>query len=214
MDQYEAPNKRGATPIVMTTFHQAESWCASRGKRLCTEQEFETACEGPQLMPFFYGWSVDGSVCNTSRKWRQFDDTALRAGGETSQREVKRLWQGWPSGHGERCRTQDGIYDLLGNVEEWVVSRAHRKYRGALMGGWWAKPWVGCRSVNDAHYTHFAFYQVGFRCCADPISSEKHLALSLPPSMDILRAPQHPYIHAIPDWITASTPAPYIVSWM
>ena len=36
------------------------------------------------------------------------------------------------------------------------------------MGGFWAKPWTGCRGTNDAHEPSFEFYETGFRCCADP----------------------------------------------
>jgi len=168
MDMYEAPNVRGAKPYVMRTFHQATAWCQERGKRLCSEQEFETACEGAQQLPYFYGWQVDGSICNTRKPWLAFDASALDGGGDRANKESDRLWQGATSGEFERCRTPDGISDLLGNVEEWVVSRKGRRYPGALMGGFWAKPWVGCRGTNDAHQPSFAFYEVGWRCCADP----------------------------------------------
>ena len=66
-----------------------------------------------------------------------------------------------------RCGTSDGIYDLVGNVEEWVQSRASRRWPETLIGGFWAKPWTGCRGANDAHETTFRFYKTGFRCCAD-----------------------------------------------
>lgn len=168
MDQFEAPNQRGARPLVMKDFHQSQRWCADRGKRLCTEEEFETACEGPDLRPFFYGFVVDASVCNTSKPWLAFDAKALDSGGDKARKEVERLWQGSVSGAYERCRTRDGIYDLIGNVEEWVASRKGRRWPGALMGGFWAKPWVGCRGTNDAHRPSFVFYEVGWRCCADP----------------------------------------------
>jgi hypothetical protein len=36
------------------------------------------------------------------------------------------------------------------------------------MGGFWAKPWTGCRGTNDAHEPSFTFYETGFRCCAEP----------------------------------------------
>jgi hypothetical protein len=36
------------------------------------------------------------------------------------------------------------------------------------MGGFWAKPWTGCRGTNDAHEPRFTFYETGFRCCAEP----------------------------------------------
>ncbi len=167
MDQFEAPNQRGARPLVMKSFFEAKAWCEQRNKRLCTEEEFETACEGPDLRPYLYGSQVDVHVCNSDKHWQAFDDAALLAGGETARKEVDRLWQGAPSGSYSRCRTRDGIYDLLGNVEEWVTSRRGRRRPGALMGGFWAKPWTGCRGTNDAHEPTFVFYEVGWRCCAD-----------------------------------------------
>jgi len=167
MDPYEAPNERGARPFVMKDFHQSQQWCETRGKRLCSEQEFETACEGPQVEPYFYGWAVDTSVCNSNKPWKAFDGAKLNAGGADARKEVERLWQGTASGAMPRCRTRDGIYDLLGNVEEWVTSRQGRRWPGALMGGFWAKPWTGCRGTNDAHEPKFTFYEVGFRCCKD-----------------------------------------------
>jgi formylglycine-generating enzyme required for sulfatase activity len=170
MDAFEAPNQPGARPLVMMDFFQSQAWCQSRGKRLCSEQEFETACEGPQLEPYFYGWSVDASVCNSNKPWKPFDAAKLHSGGADARKEVERLWQGTPSGAMPRCRTRDGIYDLLGNVEEWVTARSGRRWPGALMGGFWAKPWTGCRGTNDAHEPRFVFYQVGFRCCKDPVS--------------------------------------------
>lgn len=168
MDQFEAPNERGAKPFVMKDFGQAQRWCSERGKRLCSEEEFETACEGVDLRPYFYGFAVDPAICNASKPWLAFDAKALDAGGEKARKEVDRLWQGSNSGEYERCRTREGIYDLIGNVEEWVTSRKGRRWPGALMGGFWAKPWVGCRGTNDAHRPTFAFYEVGWRCCADP----------------------------------------------
>ena len=52
---------------------------------------------------------------------------------------------------------------MMGNVEEWVTSRKGRRYKGALMGGFWSKPWTGCRGTNDAHEEAFVFYETGFR---------------------------------------------------
>lgn len=169
MDVFEAPNQRGARPLVMKSFPEAMRWCGDRGKRLCSEAEWETACESGDERPWLYGWKVDKTVCNSDKSWRQFDERRLQGGGEEGQREVARLWQGAGSGDYEACRTPAGIHDLLGNVEEWVTSSRPRKFRGALMGGFWAKPWTGCRGTNDAHEPeHFRFYEVGFRCCQDP----------------------------------------------
>ena len=167
MDQFEAPNVRGADPLVMATFPEASAWCVAHGKRICAEAEWETACESGDERPFLWGWRVAADVCNTDKPWLAFDEAALMAGGEGAARETKRLWQGSPSGEYASCRTKDGIYDLLGNVEEWVSSSRARRYPEGIMGGFWAKPWVGCRGTNDAHEPNFRFYEVGFRCCSE-----------------------------------------------
>lgn len=168
MDQFEAPNQRGAKPLVMQSFETAAAWCAARGKRMCTEQEWELACEGPERRPFAYGWRVDRTICNSDKAWRPVDERKLGASGEVARREVERLWQGAPSGAYPGCVSPFGIFDMMGNVEEWVASRRGRRWPGALMGGFWAKPWTGCRGTNDAHEPKFMFYETGFRCCADP----------------------------------------------
>lgn len=170
MDVFEAPNRRGERPLVMKTATEAAQWCGSRGKRLCAESEWETACESGDERPWFYGWALDDGVCNTSRPWKAFDAGRLAAGGEEAASEVERLWQGAASGAYASCRTAAGINDLMGNVEEWVTSSRKRRWGTALMGGFWSKPWVGCRGTNDAHEPSFRFYEVGFRCCADPLS--------------------------------------------
>lgn len=168
MDQFEAPNIRGEKPLVMRSFPEAEAFCAAKGKRVCSEAEWETACESGDERPWQYGWSVDKKACNSDKAWREVDEAALMAGGDAAKNEVRKLWQGLPSGQLESCRTPQGIYDLMGNVEEWVSSSRKRRYRAALMGGFWAKPWTGCRGTNDAHDpANFRFYEVGFRCCKE-----------------------------------------------
>ena len=168
MDQFEAPNRRGAKPFVMKSFENARTWCAQRSKRVCSEQEFELACEGPDSRPLAYGWRVDRKLCNSAKGWRAFDVAKLSAGGEDTKNEIERLWQGSVSGHYLTCVSPFGIFDMMGNVEEWVSTRTGRRFGGALMGGFWAKPWTGCRGTNDAHETTFTFYETGFRCCAAP----------------------------------------------
>jgi formylglycine-generating enzyme required for sulfatase activity len=168
MDQFEAPNTRGARPLVMQSYKTAKQWCARRNKRVCTEQEWEFACEGRDHRALSYGWHVDVALCNSGKTWRSYDAAKLYGDDADSQKEVERLWQGAPSGSFDRCVSPFGIYDMNGNVEEWVTSRKRRKYPGALMGGFWAKPWTGCRGTNDAHEPKFKFYETGFRCCMSP----------------------------------------------
>ena len=53
MDKYEAPNQEGVKPLVMFTLPEAQSWCESRGKRLCYEDEWATACSGANGLKYF-----------------------------------------------------------------------------------------------------------------------------------------------------------------
>ena len=38
-------------------------WCAERGKRLCGEEEWERACQGPQGFAFPYGNAHEEARC-------------------------------------------------------------------------------------------------------------------------------------------------------
>ncbi len=168
MDRFEAPNRRGAKPLVMQSYRSAQRYCERRGKRLCTEQEWELGCEGAHHRPWAYGWRVNVKLCNSARSWIPVDFEAFGKGPEEAAKESARLWQGSPSGRYRSCVSPFGVFDMMGNVEEWVSARAERRWPGALMGGFWAKPWTGCRGTNDAHQPTFAFYETGFRCCRDP----------------------------------------------
>lgn len=168
VDQYEAPNRYGAKPMVLQSYESAQKWCAKLGRRVCSEQEWELACEGPEHRPLAYGWQVDVKLCNSARPWKAVDFDAFGSSIEKARKESERLWQGTPSGRYKTCVSSFGIVDMMGNVEEWVTSRPGRDFPGSLMGGFWAKPWTGCRGTNDAHQPNFAFYETGFRCCQEP----------------------------------------------
>jgi sulfatase modifying factor 1 len=172
MDQFEAPNLRGAEPLVMKSYRSAEDWCGKRGKRVCAEREWELACEGPAHLPLSYGWAVNTALCNSNKAWKPVDFAKFDGPRDLALKEAAKLWQGAPSGRYPSCVSAFGIYDLNGNVEEWVAARESREWPGALMGGFWAKPWTGCRGTNDAHQPTFAFYETGFRCCKAPASGK------------------------------------------
>jgi formylglycine-generating enzyme required for sulfatase activity len=170
MDDYEWPNRAGALPDVMVRFVEAEAKCGSVGKRMCTEFEWEKACEGPESLPFLYGNRVDDKICNTSKPYRQYSEARLDSDDPAVRdRETKRLWQGEPSGSFSQCVSAYGVHDLIGNVEEWVsTSRPEWPWRSSLKGGYWSKPWTGCRGTNERHGPLFRFYEIGFRCCKTP----------------------------------------------
>jgi hypothetical protein len=69
IDQYEAPNERGELPLALETAVDGERWCADRGKRLCYDDEWLRACEGPQGHRFPYGDVYRAGACNDDRPW-------------------------------------------------------------------------------------------------------------------------------------------------
>jgi formylglycine-generating enzyme required for sulfatase activity len=154
MDRFEAPNVEGLNPMVMQSAMDGKKWCEAREKRLCTEDEWDAACEPTQ------------GPCLNIRRWLEWKEEAFfpSASKDATKREVRRIWQGQPSGSWPQCKNPDGVYDLLGSVEEWVVSRDGRDHPYTLKGGFWAKK-TSCGQSNDAHHPSFRFYETGFRCC-------------------------------------------------
>lgn len=170
IDEYEWPNKKGALPDVMMSYVEAEASCNEIGKRLCTEFEWETACEGSRVLPFPYGYEQETDACVNDKPYKPYSGSKLSSRKrETRDKEVARLYQAEPSGSRPRCQSPSGAMDLVGNVEEWVsTSRPEWPHASSLKGGYWSKPWTGCRGTNDSHAPAFRFYQIGFRCCSDP----------------------------------------------
>lgn len=174
IDRYEAPNVRGAEPLVMQSANDAVAWCASRHKRLCTEDEWIRACEGADHRSYPYGRvHVDGR-CNDDKPWREVHEATLAKWPSAEAREhARELYQATPSGRDRKCSSEAGVHDLTGNVEEWVVrTREHANPWPYLLAGcYWSGCYGGskptCHSTNDAHGPDFRFYETGFRCCRD-----------------------------------------------
>lgn len=142
IDAFEYPNKRGSAPTTNVTWADARRMCESKGRRLCTEEEWEKACKGPGNARWPYGNVFDANMCNTEDEAGE-DRTAQ------------------PSGRFARCRSGYGVADLSGNVAEWTADKVQK-------GGSAEKPdfAVRCSARKSAAATARSA-EVGFRCCAD-----------------------------------------------
>ena len=62
-----AESAKGVKPQVNISEFQAETACEAASKRLCTESEWRTACQGPAHLIYPYGNPYVAGACNTGR---------------------------------------------------------------------------------------------------------------------------------------------------
>jgi formylglycine-generating enzyme required for sulfatase activity len=128
---YEARNEAGAFPQAYISRVEAAAACANAGKRLCTLAEWRRACEGPSHAIYPYGNARETGRCNTdkvhlltmrfgadARRWsyEDFNDPTL-------DQEPGFLAR---AGAFERCVGELGVFDLVGNLHEWVSDDVDR----------------------------------------------------------------------------------------
>ena len=174
MDRFEYPNKLGEKPRVLTSWTHAKKLCEGVGKRLCTEDEFNFACEGPDMLPYVYGFKRDKNVCNIDKDYRypdhskvmlEYDECLLEP---WCKAEIERLDQREPIGQRTSCVSWAGVYDLNGNANEWVeIPKEKPPNRSGLKGGWWGPVRGRCRPTVTFHKESDYGYEAGFRCCTD-----------------------------------------------
>ncbi|WP_437644737.1 SUMF1/EgtB/PvdO family nonheme iron enzyme [Sorangium sp. So ce362] len=101
------PRNATGHPINCVDYSQAESYCRFRGRRLPTEAEWEVAARGAAGRAFV--WGDDAPTCE--RACYDRNEACLARGTEVAT---------CASGAHPSDRTPEGVYDLAGNVSEWV----------------------------------------------------------------------------------------------
>jgi len=171
IDEYEFPNQKGAHPPWMVSWYDAQASCASVDKRLCYESEWVSACEGPDKLPFPYGYVRDSSKCNIDNQWIQPSlPLVYNKDPEVQSKELSRLDQSVASGSQATCVSGFGVHDMTGNFDEWVTADARRDDKSewaALKGGAWGHVRNACRPATTSHAPDFTYYFIAFRCCKD-----------------------------------------------
>jgi formylglycine-generating enzyme required for sulfatase activity len=136
------------------TRDEAAAFCASRGGRLPTEDEWMAAAASAASSPRRYPWGDTGAVCRRAA-WGLADGPCARAG--TGPDTVG----AHPDGD-----SPWGLHDLAGNVAEWVAADARKPDIGVVKGGSWRsslatdlRVWSRTELPPDARDT-----RVGVRC--------------------------------------------------
>lgn len=179
MDRLEYPNRVGVVPRTNVTYREANALCQAQGKRLCGELEFERACGGVDGWHHPYGPDYIPGTCNTEINTGVGESHWLAPGGAFAN-----------------CVSPEGIYDLDGNLSEWVEAAEGPDFatppppldlppehllqddKATVRGGtmWIAIYGTGCH----ARHFHPVFGPTsnddGFRCCMDVPAKQKDSA--------------------------------------
>lgn len=158
------PEGKGKHPVVFVSWYDADAYCKWLGKRLPRETEWEKAARGTE--GYIYPWGNKWDPKRSNNPFTGHEDTM-------------------PVGSYEEGKSPYGLYDMSGNVWEWVddyylphpgsdyVSPEFgEKYR-LLKGG----SWMNCLFYNcgiSAPTFNRAFFDaytknssLGFRCAKD-----------------------------------------------
>jgi formylglycine-generating enzyme required for sulfatase activity len=103
------------------------------------------------------------AVQGTSGDARRLDEPSLAEADHTIER----------GGAFPRCVSAFGVFDLHGNVHEWVSdsSKPDDPRYGMFLGGFFAdasENGAGCTYKTTAHFKDYHDYSIGFRCCKEP----------------------------------------------
>jgi hypothetical protein len=176
IDRLPFPNEPGAIPTTNVTRDDAARLCEQKGKRLCTELEWERACKGPNSTAYEYGDTYREAACAT---------------GVPVEQSARR-----PSGEHVQCKSAFGVSDMHGVVWEWTSSPWGRGAKdtslGVLRGGnSEAGELVGRCANGIGRAVGKKSPTMGLRCCAGPKNAaEVTVALKGTPGLTAVAEPQ------------------------
>ncbi len=165
-----AKSRRGAVPQGYFSQEEAQAACAEAGKRLCTDEEWVTACKGKKPTLYPYGDEHRDGYCNdhgvSPLRLLHGKDGSLATFGMEAMNDPrlnKTPGSVARSGQFRHCRNSFGVYDMVGNLHEWTANP-----KGEFRGGYYLDTTTngeGCSYMTAAHSTKYHDYSIGFRCC-------------------------------------------------
>ncbi len=162
-DDGKATTGKHVVPGVRMSWYAAKDACEAAGKRLCSEKEWIAACQGAEPVDDNgNGQFSDDLIEGTAYPYSDYHERG-RCWDDRNRDTERPVYTGEMPG----CVTPQGVYDLTGNVEEWVGTEAGN---AVLLGGGYdtSKDHARCYRRNDTFGAGFANIRTGFRCCKDP----------------------------------------------
>ena len=177
-----ARSQKGVKPQGYISGAQAEQACHNAEKRLCEIDEWVRACRGPDDTVYPYGNERRRDACNDRyQKLDRHPVVRLFEATAPAGTDPEKMWYPSfmndprlhelthsvaPTGAFEECTNAWGVYDMVGNLHEWVADE-----EGTFLGGFFMDTFQngeGCEYRTLAHPFEYHDYSTGFRCCADP----------------------------------------------
>lgn len=165
--EHRSCSNQGALPWTNITWLEADLACARAGKRLCSADEWQFACEGTDGDVYPYGNTYDAFACNGN----DFDQDC-GVDGDADEALITGFAYGCPSPLATCEQPEFGTVDMSGNVKEWTgegaVNANESPYiiRGGANDS--APGGMTCQFDFVSADEGFYFANLGFRCCSTP----------------------------------------------
>jgi formylglycine-generating enzyme required for sulfatase activity len=109
-------------PVVGVSWDEARAYATWAGLRLPSESEWEYACRAGTTTPFYFGGTINPDQANYDGNY------SYGKGKKGEYRQQTTPVNTFPA-------NAFGLYDMHGNVWEWIEDDWHENYKGALSDG-------------------------------------------------------------------------------
>ena len=144
IEDYYTNDAYSEFPVIYVTYEQAVSYCNWAGRRLPTDSEWQSAAKNESDGPYPWGKTFSKDKVNAADSGNR-DTTAV--------------------GTYPRGRTKNSIYDLAGNVWEWVNPGNEEIDIKIIRGGAWNSYDISVQTASELLVSSNYFADnLGFRC--------------------------------------------------